>query len=210
MVQPRPNPQPPAAEDKDLKVHAWVLAGRGVLAFVLGIAALARPSMAVQVLAALLGVFLLADGALRLLDSAGRAEGGRRWGDQALGGVLAMAAGLAILVRPNPAGLGLSLLAWIALALWALATGLLELRAARRLRPSLGRLSAMTLGGLLGTALGAWMLVRAFTSPAEATLPVVGSFIGTYALASGALLVLLAVRLHRLALRNRPPAARPA
>lgn len=181
-----------------LDSKGWTVGLRGMLAGIFGFFALSAPLKALATLVILFGAYSIMDGGLRLMAGVERAREGRRAGPQALAGAAGIAAGLVLLMVPRLVGIGLALFAWVTIALWALVTGLLELAGARRLRGTSGHTPLRTLVGLLTTGLGIWMLFLFFTRP-QGSLPLLGTLLGIYALASGVLLVLLAIRIHRLA-----------
>jgi len=187
----------PGEMDRLMRSHARALGIRGLLAVLFGIMAIWAPFAAVSALVMLFGAYCIIDGALRLTAESLRARSGNPPGFQVFAGAASIAAGLAILVVPHFVTLSLTLFAWVAIALWALATGVLDLAGVYRFRKAAGHIPLRTLGAVLTTGLGVWMVILLFTRP-MAGLPILGMLLGVYALASGAFLVALARRIHRL------------
>lgn len=85
----------------------WVLILRGLFAIVLGLMALAWPDITVFVIVTIIGAFLLLDGLIEIwVGFIGRGQQPEWWTD-ALLGILAVLAGIAILAWPGVTTLGL-------------------------------------------------------------------------------------------------------
>ena len=85
----------------------WVLILRGLFAVVLGLMALAWPDITVFVIVTILGAFLLLDGLIEIwVGFIGRGHQ-REWWTDAVLGILAALAGVAILAWPGVTALGL-------------------------------------------------------------------------------------------------------
>ncbi len=176
----------------------WVFAVRGVLALVFAGLALAVPGSALFALTIVFGAFAFADGLFSLIAAWRRMREGERWGALALSGVVGLGAGIVVLVWPLVATIALALLFWWSLVLWALATGLFELVAAIRLRREITGEIWLGLSGALSVIFGAVLIWLLFTRPL-ATLISLGWVIAFYAALSGAVQVLLALRLRQIA-----------
>lgn len=162
-----------------------VVALRGIVAVLFGIAALAWPHITLLVLVWLFGGYAVLDGVTAL--SVGIPE--RLWGLAALG-VLGILAGVAAFGWPAiTAGVLLTLI-----AAWAILTGILEIFAAVQLNNAMNGEWALGIGGALSVLLG----VVLAADPRAGVLAVVW-IIGLYAILFGILLLWLAWRLHGLA-----------
>lgn len=168
-----------------------VVALRGVLALLFGIAALAWPHITLVALVWLFGVYAVLDGLTALMVGAS----GGMWGLVTLG-VLGIIAGIVAFAWPAiTAGVLL-----IVIAAWAIVTGVLGILAAVQLRKVITGEWALGIGGLLSVVLG----VILAANPLAGALAVVW-IIGLYAVLFGVLLLWLAWRLHGLT----PRAGRP-
>jgi uncharacterized membrane protein HdeD (DUF308 family) len=108
-----------------------LLALLGVLSFIVGLYALRHVLLTIVVLALLLGIFWIVNGAIEIFTAlAHRGMYGRGWA--VFTGILSIVAGLIALVVP-----GITLL-WLAIVLgvWLVVFGIIEITAALRLRRS--------------------------------------------------------------------------
>jgi len=169
----------------------WAVVLRGVLAAAFGVVALIWPDITLRVLVLLFGFYALVDGLLALAAAliGGRLARSRR-GWLILEGVTGIAAGVFTFLWPGITALVLLYL----IAVWAVATGLLEVVAAVALRRELHGEWLLALGGIVSIAFGVYLAVR----PAEGAIAVVW-LIGLYATVFGVALVTLGIRLRQLA-----------
>lgn len=165
----------------------WILAARGLIAIAFGVAAFVAPDRTLTFLVGMFGVFAMADGFFAI--GAGLSV---NWLSLFLEGVFGGAIGLLTFFYPPAAPLMFTQL----IVAWGVVTGVLELVGAGRLLAMKGgpsRAGGWSLAGLgvLSLALGG-VLALGTTGDPEAIIGIVGG----YALASGALLVLLAFQIR--------------
>lgn len=174
--------------DKDklaaiLSRNWWVLLLRGVLAIVFGVLTWFQPGISLAALVMLFGAYSMADGVLGVWSSiAGRKEK-EHWWVLLLEGLVGIGVGVLTLFAPGLTAL--ALLFYI--AIWAVATGVLEIVAAIRLRKEIEGEWLLVLGGLVSVAFGVLLMAR----PGAGALAVVW-LIASYAVAFGVILVILA------------------
>ena len=180
-----------------LHFNWWLFALRGVLALVLAGIALCLPGVAVLAMTLVFGVYAVVDGVLDLASGLSLARRGRRWAALVLAGSLGVAAGLAALIVPRLVALGLTVFLWTLVAVWAMATGVLEIATALRLHRESRDGSLMGWSGALSVLLGVSMAVVFWRDP-QVTMTVLGLFIAIKALLAGALLLMLAWTLWQL------------
>jgi uncharacterized membrane protein HdeD (DUF308 family) len=180
--------------------HWWAIAVRGVVSIVFGVLTLALPTLTLTALIFMFGAYALVEGLFALIAAIrGRQDGPRR--ALLLEGLVSVAAGIVTFVLP---GLSALALAYV-IAGWGLVTGALKVAAAIRLREEVKGEWALVLSGVLSLIFGVLMA----SAPTAGALTVV-LVIGAYAIAFGALLLVLAFRLRRVQHQNRVPLARAA
>ena len=177
----------------------WTLALRGALAVLFGLIAVIWPDITLRVLVLLFGFYALVDGLLALAAVlvGGRLAGARR-GWLIFEGIAGIAVGVFTFLWPDITALVLLYL----IAIWAIATGLVEVAVAVVLRRELRGEWLLALGGIISVAFGVFLAVR----PGDGAIAVV-VLLGLYAIVFGVALVALAMRLRRLGGGIRGPAA---
>jgi uncharacterized membrane protein HdeD (DUF308 family) len=170
-----------------LKLNWWLLALRGLIAVVFGVLAFMWPGATLLTLVWLFGAFALLNGILSFILAAKTPEGYPKVGSLIFGGLLGILAGLLALVMPGITALGLLIL----IAAWAIATGIMELVAAVRLRKLIANEWLLVLAGIASVAFGVILLLQ----PAAGALALVW-LIGAWALVFGILLMILAFRMR--------------
>lgn len=179
----------PQALDK-IGSRWWMLLLRGALGIVLGISILAAPGAGLIALVTLFGIYAILDGAAAVFLGIPR-----RFGLVALG-VLSILAGVLAFSRPLLTATALI----YAIAIWAIAIGLVQLFDAFFRREGQGIDWLTALAGLAALVLGGVIL----SNPGAGLLSVV-AFAGVYAVVSGIAYAILAfqVRGLRKRVRNR-------
>jgi uncharacterized membrane protein HdeD (DUF308 family) len=170
----------------------WVLLLRGIVAILFGILAFALPGISLASMILLFGAFCLADG----LMAAWTAFSNRRQKENSwlllIGGLVGIGVGLLTIFQP--AVTALALLFYI--AIWAIATGVVQVLTAIRLRQEIHNEWMLALAGLASVALGVLLMAR----PGPGALAVLW-LIASYAIVFGLLLVVLALEVRRVAKR---------
>ncbi|MBB1636336.1 HdeD family acid-resistance protein [Cupriavidus sp. UME77] len=167
----------------------WVVALRGILAVLFGICAFFAPIATLAALVLLFGAFAAADGvsALLMAISGSQREASDR-GILALQGLLGLGVGL--LTWFSPVVTAFSLLLYI--AAWTLATGVLQIVAAIRLRKDIPNEWWLILAGLVSIVFAFLLLWQ----PLAGALAVLW-MIGAWAVVCGILLIGVSLRLRR-------------
>ena len=161
----------------------WVFLIRGILAILFGVLTYFRPGMTLAALVLLFGAYSLADGVLSVLSAiSGRTEIDHWW-LLLFEGLVGIGVGVLTLFAPGVTTI--ALLFYIALR--AVATGIVEIVAALRVRKEIEGEWLLVLTGLLSVLFGFSLLVR----PAAGALAVLW-LIATFAIAFGIVLILLA------------------
>jgi uncharacterized membrane protein HdeD (DUF308 family) len=174
----------------------WGVALRGIAAVALGVLSLFLPGLTFLSLVIVFGVYAIVDGGLALAV-ASRETQGPRWSTVARG-MASMVAGVLALVWPGITALALL----IVIGSWAVASGVLEIWTAIRLRRQLRGEWLLVLEGILSIAFG----LALFIAPAAGALAL-GLWVGVYALVLGGLLIAAAVRIRSRTRQGQPSLA---
>jgi len=178
----------PVIDLDGLSRNWWAVALRGLAGILFGIITFAAPAISLAGLVLLFGAYAFADGVLAIV-SAVRRQGPDKWWVLLIEGVLGIAAGVLTWLWPGMTALVLLYV----IAGWALATGVLEIAAAIRLRKVITGEWLLALTGVLSILLGVFLAL----APGPGALVLV-IWIGAYALVFGALLLALGFRLKGL------------
>lgn len=167
----------------------WVVALRGVIAVLFGLAAILWPGIAFATFVLLFGAFAFASGVLTTWTAISMRGRTQRAGAFLFHGLLGMVVGAIALIWPFATAGGIILL----IAAWALVSGLIELAAALRLRRELEDEWMLMVSGGLSILLG---FIFGFFPAAG--IWAVTWLIGIYAVLTGIALFQLAMRLRRI------------
>jgi uncharacterized membrane protein HdeD (DUF308 family) len=165
--------------------HWWVILLRGLFAILFGILAFAYPGLTLASLVMVYGIFVCADGLVAIFGGMGNSL----W-PSLLVGLIGVAAGLLTFFYPGITALVLLYF----IAAWAILKGVFEMVIAFKLREVIQGEWALILAGALSVAFG----VLVFLFPGAGALSIVW-IIGAYALAFGVLLVLVSLKIRKLA-----------
>ena len=169
----------------------WALALRGGAAILFGLLALVLPGLTLDALVATFAAYAFVDGVLAIIASLRPPGSDRRAVPRReaplLEGISSLALGLLVALWPEPTVFVVVVL----VACWALGTGACQLLAAYRLRGRLSGAWMLTLAGAVSLALG----LALASAPATGAVSIVW-WIGLYAVAFGAILLTLALRLR--------------
>ena len=170
-----------------LSLTWWVLMLRGVLAIVFGVLTWRQPEISVTLLILFFGAYILADGVLGVYSAVAGRKDHDDWWVLLIWALISVGVGVLTFLAPGITAL--ALLFYI--AIWAIATGVLQILAGIRLRKQIQGEWLLILGGLASVIFGVFMMAQ----------PVAGALamawlIALYAVLFGVLLVLLALRVR--------------
>ena len=165
----------------------WTLVLRGVIAILFGVLLFASPALTLGGLILFFGAFALVDGVFNVAGSLFSIGKYRGWWVALLGGLVGVAAGLAVMAWP---GLTALAIVWL-IAFWAVATGVLQIVAAVRLRKDIEGEWFMGVGGALSVLFGALLIIW----PGASILSLLW-LMGIYAVGFGVLLTVLGFRVR--------------
>jgi uncharacterized membrane protein HdeD (DUF308 family) len=168
-----------------LSRYWWLTLLRGILWILFGIAVIAQPGITLLSLTLALGLIFFADGVLNVVAAIRGRREEENWWVLLLAGAAGIFVGLLTFMNP-----GLSELALIFyVAIWSVATGLLEIVAAIRLRKEVRGEFWLILAGIVSVAFGVLVMAQ----PEAGALALLW-LIAVYAMAFGVILFVLAFR----------------
>ena len=167
---------------------------RGIAAIAFGVVTWLRPGLSLATLVFFFGAYALFDGILATTTAIEGRDDQEHWWLLLLAGLVGV--GVGILTFMTPGLTAMALLFYI--AVWAIARGVLEIAVAIRVRKEVHGEWRLILCGLASVGFGVLLMVR----PGAGALTLLW-LIGSYAVAFGILLVMLAFKVrtisHRLA-----------
>jgi len=167
----------------------WALLLRGIVAVLFGILAMTGPGITLALLVLLFGIYAVVDGCFALFAAIGGwSHREDRW-LLLLEGFIGIGAGILTLRAP---GITTEALLFF-IAAWALATGVLRIVAAIRLRKEVTGEFWLALSGIASVVFAFLVMMN----PAAGALAMAW-LIGWYALFLGAILVMLSIKLHNM------------
>jgi uncharacterized membrane protein HdeD (DUF308 family) len=187
-------------EGERMLARIWkLLALRGVLAIAFAVVLLAWPDIGLTAMVAVVGAFAIASGFMSGVAAfalPGAATRQRVW--LALNSLVGLAVGTAVLVWPDLSATALL----YAIAIWAIAAGVIEVVAAFALPISGTRTVLLAVSGIVLAAFGVVM----FVEPGDGAIALL-ALVAAFALVRGTFDVALAVELRRLLgeLKKRMP-----
>jgi uncharacterized membrane protein HdeD (DUF308 family) len=170
-----------------LSRYWWMTLLRGLFWILFGVVILARPGVSLLSLTLALGVIMFVDGVINVAQAFGARKENDDWWLLLLVGLAGVGVGL--LTFYNPAATALAVVFYV--ALWAVATGLLEIVGAIRLRRQIQGEVWLALAGIASVVFGVLLIAR----PAAGALTLLW-LIAVYALAFGVILLLLAFKVR--------------
>ena len=182
-----------------LSRYWWAYVVRGIFAILFGILAYAWPGITLATLIIFFGAYVLIDGILLLINTIGN------WGERddrwllLLEGLLGVGIGVITLVVP---GITAVLLIFY-IAAWSLATGVLEIAAAIRLRKEIENEWWLILSGVVSILFAILLMVF----PNAGALGLIW-LIATYAIIFGVILIIAGVKLRGLRFRFKGATAK--
>ncbi len=173
-----------------LSQYWWALVLRGLAGIVFGVLAFMWPGVTLFALVFLFGFYAIADGIGGIIIGIKEHGDHERWWATLLSGLVSLFAGIAAFVLP-----GITMLALLTIiAVWAIVRGVFDIIAAIRLRRFIEGEWLLACLGVLSIVLGLALLAYPGTG-----LIALAWWIGAYALAAGAMSVVLGFRLRTMA-----------
>jgi len=170
-----------------LSRYWWMTLLRGLFWILFGIVILASPGISLLTLTLALGIVMFIDGIINVINAFSGRKEHDDWWVLLLVGLAGIGVGL--LTFNNPAVTALAVVFYV--AIWAIATGLLEIVAAVRLRRQIHGEVWLALAGIASVVFGVLLVAR----PGAGALTLLW-LIAIYAIAFGVLLLLLAFKVR--------------
>lgn len=165
----------------------WLILLRGICAVLFGVLAFIWPGISLVTLILLYGAYMLVDGVLSLIAAVKGGAAAPRWW-LALVGVLGIAAGIVAMMLPGMTAIVLVLF----IAGWMIATGVMQIVGALRLRKEIDNEWWLVAAGALSVIVGLIIAI----APGAGALGLLW-VIGAYAIVFGVTLIGLAFRLRK-------------
>src|SRR5262245_30368741 len=171
----------------DLARNWWLLALRGVLGILFGIAAFVWPDATLTTLVIVFGAYVFVDGIFAVAAGIGMRNQLSLWWLTVLEGVAGIALGLLTFRSPDTTALVLVTL----IAAWSIVTGIFEIVTALRIRTLIENEWLMILSGVVSIIFGILLIAQ----PSAGTIAIVW-LLGGYALLFGILTLMFAFRMR--------------
>jgi uncharacterized membrane protein HdeD (DUF308 family) len=169
----------------------WVVALRGVIAILFGIALLVFPPLVITTMVLFFGAYALIDG-VGAIFTAIQHRNQPRWWVTLLQGIIGVAAGILVFLYPIFATISAALFVLYIVAFWSIFTGITEIVAAIQLRKEIEGEFWLGLSGVLSLVFGILLLIM---NPAQGIMALV-TIVAAYAIVFGVMLLFLAFRLR--------------
>ena len=169
----------------------WVVALRGVIAILFGIALFLFPPVVIATMVLFFGAYAFVDG-IGAIYTAIQHRTQERWWLLLLEGILGVAAGILVFLYPVFATISATLFVLYIVAFWSIFTGVTEIMSAIQLRKEIEGEFWLGLSGVLSLLFGILLLI---INPADGILALV-TITAAYAIAFGVMLLFLAFRLR--------------
>lgn len=174
---------------KMISQYWWLLALRGVLAILFGLAAIIWPSLTLAVLVMFFGAYILFDGIIGIVNAIRYRNSLSNWWLLLLEGVIGVLLGGITLFMPGVTAYVLL----IFVATWSIIGGVLRIGAAIRLRDHIEGEWFLAAGGVLSILFGVLLI-----AVPHAGILSLAWLIGFWAIAFGFFFILLALRLRKV------------
>ncbi|HHL22862.1 MAG TPA: HdeD family acid-resistance protein [Aliiroseovarius sp.] len=171
----------------------WIFLS-GLLTLIFGLLAFWMPVGAVYAMTLLFGAYAMADGILSVISAVRNRD---NFWQLMIRGALGIMVGIIVLVLPGLSVISLVAFNWAMISIWAIATGIMEILAAIRLRKEIEGEWLLALSGIVSLVLGLAIPVVLWNNPA-AGIVTMGWLIGFYAVLHGVLEMALALSLRKL------------
>lgn len=177
----------------------WIVILRAVLAVLFGILLLTAPALILKAVGIYVGIWLIIDGILSIVNAFTAKKAQRQWGWEFAGGIAYAVVGLVIIISPFTFALASGIV-----ILWMMAFGMLARGVTELLAKSLN--GWMKVLGVIDIVFAIFMMVMLFSNPAAAVGALIW-IVGIYTVMFGIFIIVFAVKLRMDAKRLADAAA---
>jgi len=171
----------------------WLVLLRGIIVTILGLLLIFRTAETVTALVWLMGIYWFIDGIFTVVESIRGRKSHQNWGWGVFVGILSLLAGLVVFTRPFITAVMGAMFVIYLIAFMIMLSGIGSIFTGIRLRKKIDNEWSMILSGALYTLFGVMLLINPMVSAMVLTYTV-----GFFALAGGIVLIILAMRLHKV------------
>lgn len=173
-----------------LSKNWWVLALRGVIAILFGIALLLFPPAVITTMVLFFGAYALVDGVGNIY-TAFQNRTQPRWWVTLLEGIIGVIAGILVFAYPLFAAISAAYFVLYVIAFWSVSTGIMQVVQAVQLRKEIEGEFWLGLSGLLSVLFGIFLILR----PESGILALL-TVVSIYSIIFGVMLIILAFRVR--------------
>jgi len=168
----------------------WVVALRGVIAILFGIALIIAPPLVITTMVLFFGAYAFVDGIAAII-TAFQNRTAKRWWLLLLEGILGVVAGVLVFLYPAFATVSAVFFVLYIVAFWAIFTGITEIMQAIELRKEIEGEFWLALGGALSVIFGVFLIL----APGSGILALI-TIVAAYSIVFGIFLLFLAFKLR--------------
>jgi uncharacterized membrane protein HdeD (DUF308 family) len=173
-----------------LSKNWWVLALRGVIAILFGIALLLFPPAVITTMVLFFGAYALVDG-VSAIFTAFQHRTQPRWWVTLLEGIISVIAGILVFAYPLFATISAAFFVLYIIAFWSITTGIMQIAQAIQLRKEIEGEFWLGLSGALSVIFGIFLII----DPRTGILALL-TIVAAYSIVFGVMLVILAFRVR--------------
>ena len=171
----------------------WLVLIRGIIVTILGLLLIFRTAETVTALVWLMGIYWFIDGIFTVVESIRGRKSHQNWGWGVFVGILSLLAGIVVFTRPFITAVMGAMFVIYLIAFMIMSSGIGSIFTGIRLRKKIDNEWSMILSGALYTLFGLMLLINPMVSAMVLT-----NTVGLFALAGGIVLIILAMRLHKV------------
>lgn len=166
----------------------WIVIVRAVIAVLFGVLILAAPALILKAVGIYVGIWLIIDGILSIVNAVSAKKAQRSWGWELAGGIAYVVVGLIIFIAP----FGFALASGIVI-LWMMAFGMIVRGITELVSKSLN--GWVKVLGVIDIVFALFMMVMLFSNPAAAVGALIW-IVGIYTVMFGIFIIVFAIKVR--------------